>query len=498
MAEKNQRSGLLGRLSRRIFGADDDAAGNKPAKPAADPDAFAAPVADNELMLTLGDVLREEKGRFSTKIHVVSLIEFREAVGEKWDRLVEKVMMIADAVIKRHIGGGRFARQGNDFFLLIFPGMKDDEARSRAISIAQELGRHLLGSQFSGGEQPLALSAEMLIDDVLLPDGSLDHAAVDRAVAQVRALIAAEAQKNANLRFASETDEDQGGWAHLKPGQMRNAAEEARRAFKAGPVSIVVDTDFEPVPEAQLGRLGALFRPTWMRDGEIVGAFLAQVRRRMDADEDWQVGACAYLEDQPGFALTVDRMLAHGMADQMAAMEKAGHEGRIIVPISFTSLIAKRRMQITGPYAELPDKMRARRLMIEIFGIPDGVTERQLTDAVSAARALSREVAVRVGLSGALTGMARDCGAAWVGADLAELQQAEKPDDDGLSHQLDQLQAIARRAHLHCYVWGIRRRLVLGRAVMSGFAMANGAALMKEVAAPSAPMALARSKFANL
>ena len=144
-----------------------------------------------DFRLAMEQVLREDQGRFGTKLHVVSLVEFREAVGERWVRVSDKVMMIAEGVITKHLGSGNlFSRQGSDFFTLVFRTCGADEARMRAHAIAQELGTRLVGDQFQGVDRPLALSAEMDLAEAIRPDGTLDHAAIQRAVGEKRALLA--------------------------------------------------------------------------------------------------------------------------------------------------------------------------------------------------------------------------------------------------------------------------------------------------------------------
>lgn len=239
MSRKQPRSGLLSRLigpiaaiKRRLGGSRDDAAA---AAVGAHENSSLQALLDDSFTLALEQVSQEQAGRFQTKLQVVSLVEFREAVGEKWYRISEKVMMIAEGVINLHLGAGNvFGRQGQDFFVLIFRTFDAAEGRRRALTIAQELGTRLLGSQFSGHDRPLALAAEVALEDALNEDGTLNLAAIHGAVGEMRSLIAAEAlAKNggglrAHLMPGSPcAPEDPGGLRrHMQPSELA-AAEEA-------------------------------------------------------------------------------------------------------------------------------------------------------------------------------------------------------------------------------------------------------------------------------
>ena len=153
---KSAEQGLLGRL-KGLFG-------NEPKKPAPPPlPAKAKSVSfsqDEDILLGLRDFLSEGRGAFDRSLHLISLVEFREAVGEKWERLSPKVVLIANAVITRHLGdAGSFRLHGEDCFVIVFRGLTAEQERARAIAAANDLGQRLLGAQFASGEQPLALAA---------------------------------------------------------------------------------------------------------------------------------------------------------------------------------------------------------------------------------------------------------------------------------------------------------------------------------------------------
>ncbi|HLO75102.1 MAG TPA: hypothetical protein VK196_01440, partial [Magnetospirillum sp.] len=110
-----------------------------------------ARLTDDTFRLFTEQLAKEEEGAFQVKLHIVSLVEFREAVGDRWSKVADKVMMIAEGVINMHLGAGNiFGRQGSDFFVLLFRTCDNYEARRRSVIIAQELGTRLVGDQFIG------------------------------------------------------------------------------------------------------------------------------------------------------------------------------------------------------------------------------------------------------------------------------------------------------------------------------------------------------------
>jgi hypothetical protein len=166
MTVRRPRGGLLSRIAGRLMGRKRAPPPPRPPVGAEFPGGGPTP---DDFRLAIEQVLREEQGRFGIRTHVVSLIEFREAVGPRWPRLADKVMLIAEGVINLHLGSGNlYSRQGSDFFLLLFRNLPQAEARRRALVIAQELGTRLVGDQFRGVDIPLALAAEISLEDVFL------------------------------------------------------------------------------------------------------------------------------------------------------------------------------------------------------------------------------------------------------------------------------------------------------------------------------------------
>lgn len=156
----------------------DDEAVEKPAQAQAQADAYD----DEPPELTLEELLKEDVGTFGGKMHIISLVEFKEAIGSaKWLKLSINIMLIAEGVLRSRLGHTHaYVQRGSDMFVLGFRGLSDGEAKNRAIMVAEEIGGRLAGANF-GGKQALVRVAEIDPEDLLSEEGLSDdalHAAV--------------------------------------------------------------------------------------------------------------------------------------------------------------------------------------------------------------------------------------------------------------------------------------------------------------------------------
>ncbi|HTH17514.1 MAG TPA: hypothetical protein VL974_12735 [Magnetospirillum sp.] len=500
---------------------------------------------DDAFRMVTEHLAKQEEGAFQVKLHVISLVEFREAVGDKWLKVADKVMMIAEGVINLHLGAGNlFGRQGDDFFILIFRTCDNSEARRRAVTIAQELGTRLVGDQFLGNERPLALAAELSMEDGLNEDGSLNLGAVDQAVGQMRSIIASRTKDGAQaprawMRNSPRAEEDKSLRAHLKPSRpaphrpraadkppiqcipepapkappadpgwqkLNLGKEQTEKAptwiiLDAGPdktaipsnFDIVEDLGAEPMPAD--AKLSLIWRPTWVAAGEIIGAYEARIQR-VDAEGRTPLeGTRAYPRDDEPAANALDRYRIANATRDFRTSEAAGNNSTVIVPIHWLTLTSENRMEFLAPFADVTRQSRGARVVIELFGVPPEVKSITLGAAIAQARELCREVFLRTRLSDPRAVAALDAGASAIGVDLAELVIAERTDDDHLLEALEAFQAQAAKSRLAAYVWGARRRKVIVGVVQKGFAMVNGPALMKDIPRPAKVLPAPKSRF---
>lgn len=551
MSEKRSKSGLLSRIAAPITKlmarqrsglADMSVADAEREMGLAEESARAAAanpprsLTPEDFSMAIGQILSEDDGKFGTKLQVISLVEFREAVGERWDKIAGKVMLIAEGVINMHIGPGNiYSRQGIDFFVLLFRSCGAQEGRRRALVIAQELGTRLIGDQFQSIELPLALAAELDMADALDPDGALNLAALEGAVDEMRSLIAETVADKTSRGWVPpathRAQEPNGLRRHMLPStplpkepiappipkpdrasgseQSRPAAKEPAwkllEGRKQASATAWVEIDRRdtgptlspgPEPLSPETQLSLLWRPSWVAAGETIGAYKAQVQRVDAAGEPALEGARAYPRDDVLSANTLDRYAIANAVRDFRTSESNGNNSTAIIPIHWLTLSAGNRTDFLAPFADLSQASRSARVVIDLFGVPDDVTAKALAETLRAAKPLCRAVMLRGRLSTKWAQRAADCGAAAVGIDLAELAPDERTDDDDLLTALRQFHQTARKAGIGTYVWGARKRKVVAGAVQIGFGMVNGTALMKDIAKPAKLLPAPKARFA--
>jgi PAS domain S-box-containing protein len=85
--------------------------------------------------------------RVAGKIRVVGLEGVRQALGDRWDALAERVMTTAEQIIQRRISPhDAYSISDECAFLICFAEMSEDEASLRADAIAREVRERLLGA----------------------------------------------------------------------------------------------------------------------------------------------------------------------------------------------------------------------------------------------------------------------------------------------------------------------------------------------------------------
>jgi len=143
------------------------------------------------------EMMRFKQGGEGPRLHVFSLSDFRRAAGPKWDRLQGLVEVAFDTIIRRHvdINTDVFTRLDAEIACLALPNADRSDARTRVASIAHDLGAHLFGDSLVDGRRPQVLAANLSLDDALTAEGSMDRQAIEKALAQSAAAVAAEAVK---------------------------------------------------------------------------------------------------------------------------------------------------------------------------------------------------------------------------------------------------------------------------------------------------------------
>ncbi|MDA8232560.1 MAG: hypothetical protein M0006_14585 [Magnetospirillum sp.] len=492
-------AGLFNRLVGPIGRLTGGAAAPPPSAVAAGP--LTERLTDEAFRLAMESLAKEEDGKFRTRLHVVSLIEFREAVGDKWGRLADKVLLIADGVIHQHLGGGNLStRPGGDFFVLVFRTCLEPEARRRTRAIAGDLGTRLVGDQLVGLDRPQILSLDVMAADAVKDDGSLDLAAIEAAIDAHRASRARRPRETGPGQAAeaslptsptalrSPVDGDaigEPGWEAAGSGSKGGDDPEWQRAASAA--AAVAGQGVPPLGSGT--HLSVVWRPTWLAAADAIAGYHARIVRS-DGDADvTREGADAYPPDAASCAV-LDRAAVADVARVLTA-RMAADSVSVILSLHWHTVSSVQRSVVAGALSNLGVSSRSSRLLIEIFGVPAGTSRRDLSDTVGAVRSLSRQVALRLRPGDdPLLGMAARGGVSMVGIDIGA-----RADGRGVPAGLAWLRDGAGKARLPAYVWGVQDRSHLVFALENGFAMINGPALKGDQPRPASVLSAPKARL---
>jgi hypothetical protein len=439
----------------------------------------------------LEQMLARDPG-LKAKLQIISLAEFHDWAGDKWPRLAAKVAMIVDQVIRHHLGRDNpFCQETEDSWVLAFPKLEGDAARQRTLVIVEELGRRLFGDVAPGAQRPMAVAAEVLVADAVSGEGALDLRMVRSAIEESRAFVPATVADSSNrwqsMGVAGLSAKEEAVWEVMEPtsgGGLRPPA-------------------FDPDMIGALppgASLSLLWRPTWVASGEAISAYGARILRRDRDGADAMEGCRAYPPGDLKTALELDRfVVATAVRDIIAQSRQPASAGAaqpsVIVPLSWTSLASDQRGQVVVPFSDLAQDTRNSRLVVEIFGIPDGTTTPELEAVVSFVRSLCKAVLVRTRISARRSSLAAEIGVAMVGLDLSELRPDQRMEDDDLLAALHSVQEASVKDGIGCYLWSARHRRVVGDLVNTGFDMVNGPGLMKDIGRPAIVVPAPRTRF---
>lgn len=443
---------------------------------------------------TVLQTLKDRPDGGAGRVRVISLTDFRDAVGDKWPRLTDKVAMIADRLIRAGMGGNPYRRIDEDLWLLLFPRLPPDQARMVTLAIVQDISRHLLGDSCVGGTRPLAVAAHVDSRQALNDQGDLSPDTIRRAVEQCRSILDNTGPRPDACHICPDNAGPTGGKclstamprrthssAEWVPIIMEHAEKQPQEPWQAVP----------PLPSD--AHLSLLWRPTWVAEREAIAAYCARIARVDHPGAPPLEGPMAYPVNDPASAENLDRFVARTAIRDV--LRGGASAGTAILPLTWTSLQGDNRADLMFPFADVPAAIRQHRLKVEICRVPDDAEPDEVRLVVDALRPLCGEVLLRLRLSSPLLCRVDELGDAKIGLDLSELRPNERMSDDRLLSLLDLLQDSTRQAGLGCYVWSARRRRLVGGAVSSGFDMVNGPGLMKDVGRPAMVMPAPRERF---
>lgn len=387
---------------------------------------------DDSVHLALSNLVQETETRASGRVQLISLADFRAAIGDLWEKYHSRILIIVESTIARMIGrGNTFISQGDDAWLLLFSRLPEEKVQQRADAIATNIGQKLLGAQFTSHELPLPTAAKLDLAGSLNADGTLNMEAVKAAVSRIK-----QAQISAVGKGAQPS-------VH---GPLPPAGAPRRSTAE---------------------RLNVFFRPAWCAETECVDTFFFRAGA--------EIGVNAYAEAAPSLSDATVLELTKMATRAFTEMCDSGLEAKMGIPVPFSVLHGPMLSDIQRLIVNLRQRDRLLRLRLEVVRIPELATADILVAMRELFRPYVREVAFMVDLWG-LHDQVLALDHIMLGADLTATSKHD--DEDIFQAMLMFRQRAGRRG---TYVLGLNSRTQLTRAISAGIKEVGGYAPLEDV-----------------
>ncbi len=390
---------------------------------------------DDGVALALTDLVQEAETRASGRVQVITLADFRGAVGDLWEKYESRILLIAETTISRMIGrGNTFIPQGQDTWLLLFPALSEQEALKRADAIAARIGEKLVGAQFTEMPPPLPEASKLNLNGVMNADGTLNLDRVKQAVESVR--------EAANPQLVKP----------VAKGPIKNVRPSV--------------TPTAPAAKSEAAQFTIVFRPAWNAETQSVDAFFFRALRPDGADVFAPGGP------PPNDATAIELL---GMAARaFTEMFEKGLRATLTVPIPFMTLRGPALPEIQRIISGLPQRARLMHLRLEVTHVPLRIGADSLVPIRERFRPYLRDVAFLLDpFQLAEQALALDHIVAGV-----EISRMPRRSDDEIFQAL--LVFRQRAGQKTTYVLGLSSRLQVAHAVTAGIAELGGAGVVAD------------------
>lgn len=413
---------------------------------------------DDDITLTLGNLVSETETRASGKVQVITLAAFRDSIGELWERYKDRIIMIAETSIARRIGkGNTFIALEDDSWLLLFARSAEPEAQARADAIAAAIGRKLMGARFTLEEMPLPGTEKLGLADILNDDGSINLGAVRAEVGKIK--TAERAAYLAHIpKSAART-----GKTKEPPHKTGRIPVVRARAVPGTPAALAPPPPEDP---SQIGELILLFRPAWNAESQSVNTF----HLRAYTTE----GLCVTDDDTAKLNSATALDLVRAGVAAFTALRTSEAPLHLVLPLpvaafSITGLVDAQKL-----IAAIPREDRIGHLRLDLRRLPRATPEK-LVALRELFRSYVRGVSFPINPFTATDAM--------LSIDHV-MFTADVSRETGCTDQemFDALMMLKNRASARpVAVTGLRKRSHLARAVAAGVAEVSGPALMDDV-----------------
>jgi hypothetical protein len=409
------------------------------------------------------------------RLTLLGLSEIRQELGPRWAALSDRVHLIAQSVVTKHLAlGDVFERHGEDGYVVLFASLDNKEAEFKCQAIRNEIGRQLLGTEWEGLSRVQAQCAEIASD--LLARGNLDEILADAFEDRGRPITAgapaaSDPAAEPGLRWIAEPSV----WTYpptAEPGEeYGSAAPGAARSISRQSLAA------EPNAETPVERIVWTYAPVWDFQHMALLRFRLMTRTAIGG-RSGPVHSMLAKDDasQPLLFETDMRALEKAIGD-LASLSANGKRLPAICPIHEVSLSRDSwANQFVRFVRQAPVSVR-RLLTIEICGLAEGLASHSVRVFIDEIERLG------VACAGCFEASAEPMPHSATPLKAINIELPQQSETEAAVMRMMALTARAnRRTGGELGVYGLSSRSLVVSAVGSGFRFLSGDAIHPEVA----------------
>lgn len=391
----------------------------------------------------LEQLLGEKRALLSGNIHLIGLSRIRSEFGDDWPRVAGRAEELTQKEIQRALGPEDIFTPYDDLsFLIIFANLTTEQAQLRCHEISEEIGRKLLGENFSP-------EASEVKNGVFEVDGSLIFNAIRKK----------DLLSNLTGRIDSEV---------LAPSAATDPLDPLGRQEGMPDLS-----QYNLDKTQALASIRVLYQPMWnMRRKVVANYFGVASAISLFGDQLWDD---AVRRNYSGVisSAELDVFVAHTVLRDAAKYLSEGQRAFIGWPVHYETLASRSsRDSYIQLCRALPEAIR-NLLVLELDGLPAGVPTSRVLEMGTILRPYCRGLLVRVPADYRRFDVFAGASITGVGFSLS----GNAANDGRRIALMERFVDMASRAGLRSYVHGLTSRAQVLAAAAAGFEWVNGLAL---------------------
>lgn len=331
---------------------------------------------DDSLDLALGTLLADKESKSYGVVQAITLNQFRDDLGDLWDQHKKSILLIAETTIDRMLSKGQTAIQEDEYsWLLITPDLTQSEAAAFAEHIASVIGEKLVGARFEAEDESDLTPQTGAIDlsTAMSEDGSINKEAIQKAVAEARAIIA---RRNTRIR-------------QTNPRFRADATSDAINREKRSRPNQNPQTSSESVTSEH--GLKLVYWPMWSADSQAIDMFVCRPQGRDGGD--------SFSRSDPALVAANATAVTRACTVALNSMIKDGVRAKLVVPIPLAVVLSPNQRLVFQALEKLQDAHRFLYLRTEIVAVPKSVSTASLLTARDLLKPLARDVSILTDLN---------------------------------------------------------------------------------------------------